>query len=266
MSIDIAGIDFYYGAFQALDAVDLSVPYGSVVAVVGPNGAGKSTLLRCIDGILAPSAGSITIDGTDTRTMSRADLSRAVSFLPQSTRLGFSLSVLDVVLMGEQNDRWWPKKDDVQKAYDALATLSMEGFALHEFNAMSGGQQQKVLLARAFASQRPILLLDEPTSNLDIRCQIEALKALKNYVHDDRRAAVVAIHDLNLASRFSDVVVIMVGGRVYAVGRPSTVITEGIIRAVYGIETKIIEYAGRAIVVPLDVGNHTREVIAGGAS
>lgn len=223
-----------------------------VVGVVGPNGAGKSTLIRCIDRILTPRRGSVLLDGTDISKMTRMEIAKEMGYVPQTTTRVFPATVFDTVLMGRRPHLGWKSsEEDVDKVLEVLELLGIMEFAMRDFNEISGGQQQKVLIARALAQEADILLLDEPTSNLDIRHQLEVMDIMKGIVRNKGISAIVAIHDLNLASRYTDKLLMMNAGRIFAAGNPESVLTVENIRRAYGVEALVKSDGKRPYIIPV---------------
>ncbi|ADB58122.1 ABC transporter ATP-binding protein [Archaeoglobus profundus] len=253
MKIRIKGLEFSYDSIQALKNVTIDIYESEIVAIVGPNGSGKSTLLKCIDRILKPQKGVILINGKDVKNFSQIEIARTVGYVPQSVKQFFPATVFEVVLMGRRPYLGWRcSRRDIEKVFEVLRILDIENIAMRDFNELSGGQQQKVLIARALAQEPEILLLDEPTANLDIKHQLEVMEIIRNIVRENGITAVVAIHDLNLASRYADRIVMMKDGKVFAVGDPNDVLTPTNIEKVYGVKVKVIKLDGRLCVIPLD--------------
>ena len=248
----VHGLHFRYKNIDALKHVGIGLNKGEVLSIVGPNGAGKTTLLKCIVGIVKPDNGTVLIDGKDTSRMKRLDLARCIGYVPQSTPSKFPITVFDAVLMGRRPYIVWkPSERDLEIVADLLRSMGLEDMALRDFDHLSGGQKQKVLLARAFAQDTDYLLLDEPTSNLDLRHQMEVMEMISGMVKKKGMAAILAVHDLNLASRFSDTVVMLNAGRVFCSGKPMEVMTVENIRSVYGVEATINQNDGNPYILPI---------------
>jgi len=236
----IRGLHFRYKNINALEDVAMGLDKGEILSVVGPNGAGKTTLLKCIARIVKPTKGTILIDGKDASRMNRLSLARRISYVPQSSPSKFPVTVFETVLMGRRPYIIWkPSKKDLKVVADLLKSMDLEDIALRGFDKLSGGQKQKVLLARAFAQDTDYLLLDEPTSNLDLKHQMEVMEMISSMVKEKGVAAILAMHDLNLASRFSDKIVMLNGGKIFCIGTPPQVMTVENIRSVYGVEVTI---------------------------
>ena len=251
VNITIKDLTFSYNSHKILDDLNVVVENSEVLSLVGPNGSGKTTLIKCIDRILKP-RGSILLDGLELERMSRQEVARQIGYVPQSSSTSLATTVFDTVLMGRRPHIGWRVTDsDLDKVAEVLEKLHLEDLAMRDFAQLSGGQKQKVLIARALAQEPAVLLLDEPTSNLDMRHQLEVMEIVRDLVHEKKIAAVMAIHDLNLASRFSDKLVMLKNGQVYAAGEPKALLNEENIGKVYGIEAMVMNALGRPYIVPI---------------
>lgn len=251
VNITIKDLTFSYNSHKILDDLNIVVGDSEVLSLVGPNGSGKTTLIKCIDRILKP-RGSILLDGKEMEEMSRQEVARQIGYVPQSSSAPLATTVFDTVLMGRRPHIGWRVADyDLDKVAEVLELLHLDDLGMREFSQLSGGQKQKVLIARALAQEPAILLLDEPTSNLDILHQLEVMETVSHLVKEKKISAVMAIHDLNLASRFSDKLVMLKNGRVYAAGEPKSLLNEANIGNVYGIEAMVMNAVGRPYIVPL---------------
>lgn len=231
--------------------IDIDLHQGQMLSVVGPNGTGKTTLLKCIAGIFTPAKGGISIDGTDISRMSRMAYARRVGYVPQNLPGKFPVTVFEVVLMGRRPHMTWkPSENDLKKVAAVLESLDLTEISMRDFDQLSGGQKQKVLLARAVAQETDYLLLDEPTSNLDLKHQLEVLELIFGMVKEKGVSAMLAMHDLNLASRFSDTIVMMHDGSIVCSGKPNQVLTVGNIRSVYGVEAVVQQADGHPHILP----------------
>ncbi|MBN1456045.1 MAG: ABC transporter ATP-binding protein [Methanomicrobia archaeon] len=252
VTLIVKDVAFGYASAPVLAGVSLEVGTKEIVAVLGPNGAGKSTLLKCIDRILHPQHGSILLDGEEISQMSRLELAKKIGYIPQSLAHAFSITVFDAVLMGRRpHISWRTSEEDTEKVLDTLKMLHIEDLAMRDINELSGGQMQQVFIARALVQEPDVLLLDEPTSNLDIRHQLEVMHTIKSIVRKHEISAIMAIHDLNLAARYADKIVLMNGGGILSVGNPATVITPENIRLVFKVDADVYEKEGKLHVVPL---------------
>ena len=246
MSLLVSRLSVLKSDKAILSDVSFTAPAGRVTGLIGPNGAGKSTLLAAILG-LVPAGGPAHFDGRNLPTMPRRDRARMVAFVEQSASTDERLTVRDVVALGRiPHEPAWqsaPSPEDAAIVDHALAETGMTAFATRRFDTLSGGEQQRVHLARALAQQPRLLLLDEPTSHLDIRGQLELLTLLR------RKAAegvtvLLALHDLNLAARFCDQLVVLSDGRLAAEGTPHVVLTPDLLSSVYGVSARLVPDPG----------------------
>jgi iron complex transport system ATP-binding protein len=251
VNITIKSLTFGYNGSMILDGLNLVVEDSEVLGLVGPNGSGKTTLIKCIDKILKPK-GSILIDGRDIDTVSRTDLAKRLGYVPQSSSTPLATTVFDTVLMGRRPHISWRVSDsDLDKVADILGLLHLENLAMRDFSQLSGGQKQKVLIARALAQEPEVLLLDEPTSSLDMKHQLEVMETISSLVKEKKISAVMALHDLNLASMFVDKLAILKCGKIYAAGEPVDLLNAKNIRDVYGVEAVVMNNLDRPYIVPL---------------
>ncbi|MFB7631642.1 ABC transporter ATP-binding protein [Streptomyces sp. NPDC056149] len=221
-----------------VDAVSLRAGPGEVVGLVGPNGAGKSTLLRTCYRALRPSSGRVLLDGTDIRHLPARQVARTLAAVLQEMPADFGLTARDVVAMGRAPYRrafQADGRDDTEAVGSALASLGVAELADRRFDRLSGGEKQRVLIARALAQQPSVMVLDEPTNHLDLRHQLDALRLVRAL----GVTAVIAVHDLNLAAAFCDRVCVLDQGRLLADGAPEAVLTEELIAEVYGVRTEV---------------------------
>ncbi|QRV15209.1 heme ABC transporter ATP-binding protein [Haloterrigena salifodinae] len=226
-SIAVDGVSRSFGDLPVLENVSLTVDPGEFVGFVGPNGAGKTTLLRLISGALEPDSGTVTVDGVDVHDVPSKRSSQLVSVVPQDTTLSFSFPVRDVVEMGRHPHRSrfsGPTPEDRTVVERALERTRTAELADRPIDEVSGGQRQRVVLARAIAQATPVMLLDEPTASLDVNHQLETLELVRELVAEGRTVC-AAIHDLELAARYCDRLVMLADGEVYRNGRPADVLT-----------------------------------------
>jgi len=251
MSLLADDLVFSYHSEPVLQKVGFSMAGSEIMGIIGPNGSGKTTLLKCINRILAPSQGHVLIDGGDISDMKRLDIARRISYVPQSSNghQGYP-TVFEVVMMGRRPHATWNTgKRDEKEVWKILANLGIDGFASSHFDELSGGERQKVMIARALAQEARVMLLDEPTSNLDIRHQMEVMDLLKDLVRERNMSACAVVHDLDLALKYCDSVVLMDKGKVFSSGKASEVITTYNIKKVYGVDIVIDDTYGRPHVV-----------------
>jgi len=225
---------------RVLNDVLFQVAPGELVGLIGPNGAGKSTLLRCVLGLQRLQAGRVRVLDQDVDRFDRLALARAIAYVPQHSGSAMSLRVIDMVALGRSPYRGMnPATHDRAVVFDAIERLRLQPLAMRPFGELSGGQRQRVLLARALAQQGRLLLLDEPTSDLDLRHQIAALGAVRQLADEQGTAALIAIHDLTLAGRYCDRLVLLHAGRVHAQGPWQDVLTPQNLALVYGVTARI---------------------------
>ena len=254
MKVTIEGMEFGYSDDSiVLNNIDLDISGPQLVSIVGPNGVGKSTLIHCINKILSPTKGVVMIDGKDVSQISIKEMSKIAGYVPYTANNSFPLSVVDTVLMGRHPHSSWKTTDeDLDLVYDTLRMLDIEHLALRSFNELSAGQHQRVMLARGLVQEPKILLLDEPTANLDIRHQMNVTRILRNLAHEKGILVVIISHDLNIAATYSDNVIMMYKGYIYDVGTPEKVFTEENLRMVYKVDSEITVKNGRPRIVLLD--------------
>lgn len=252
--VRIEGLGFGYTEDRLiLDGVELRIGGPQLISIIGPNGVGKSTLIYCMNKILSPVEGKVYIQSRDVTEISIRDLSKIMGFVPHATSDVFPMTVMDTVLMGRH-----PKsgrkitEEDVRKAYAILEDLGIGELAMRPFDQLSAGQHQKVVLARGLAQEPDILLLDEPTSNLDIKHQMEVSRILKERSASLGMTVIMISHDLNIAAKYSDHVIMLYDGGIFRIGTPEEVITENNIREVYGVESKVVIDEGRPHVIVRD--------------
>lgn len=249
--LQVDALSFEYKKKPILTDISLTVRKGQMISIVGPNGTGKTTLIKCLAGIQRPSCGTILINGKDAFGMHRRDHARCVGYVPQSSPSKFPITVFEAVLMGRRPYiTWKPTQTDFQKTAQVIESMNLKDIALRDFDKLSGGQKQKVLLARAIAQETDVLLLDEPTSNLDLKHQLEVLEMISSLVRTKQVAAILAMHDLNLASRFSNRVVMMKEGQILCSGTPGEVMTVENISTVYGVHAVVSQNEGHPYVLP----------------
>ncbi len=252
MKLKIRNVEFKYPSIPVLKNICLELVPGEILTIVGKNAAGKSTLIKCIDRILKPQRGSILLDGKEVKKMERKDIARKMAYLSQGTTHAFPVTVFDAVLMGRYpHPGGSGNGKDESLVWELLKMLNLKSLALRDFKEISGGQQQKVLIARALAQEADVLLLDEPTSDLDIRHQLEVMEIIKKLVREKNKSAIIAIHDLNLASRYAERVIMLDKGVIFAAGSPSSVFTPENITQVYGVQVLVNENEGKPHIIPI---------------
>ncbi len=247
--LTVDGVSFSYRGVPVLERVSFSLAEGEMVALLGPNGTGKTTLLRAIDGILRPSAGTVLIESRDAASCSPRERARFCGYVPQRGEQ-VRLTVFDAVLLGRRPRLGWSvERSDLAIVQSALEGLSLERLSLRYLDELSGGEFQKVLLARAIVQEPRVLLLDEPTSSLDLKNQLEMLATLREIVRGHGVAALLSMHDLNTAFRFADRLLFMKDGAIAGACTPSDASAD-LVRDVYGIPVEIVRHRGMPMIVP----------------
>ncbi len=254
-----------YGARQVTEALDVHIPAGKVTVIVGPNACGKSTLLRALARLLAPQAGRVLLEGRDIRGYSPREVARRLGLLPQSPLAPPGICVADLVARGRFPHqtllRQWSPQDE-RMVRQAMRQTGVEDLAEQTVESLSGGQRQRAWLAMVIAQDTPLLLLDEPTTFLDIAHQYELLELCRRLNREHGRTVVMVLHDLNQAARYADHVIAMKAGAILAAGEPGQVITPELVAAVFGLRALVAPdpVTGTPMVVPFagaDMGGPT---------
>jgi len=249
--LEIDGVRFSYGAREVLKGVDLAVERNEVVSILGPNGVGKTTLLRCICNTLSPSQGHVKVDGRELSGLSGRELAKLVGYVPQKADVSRT-TVFDSVLIGRRPHMGITYSEyDMGIAWDVLCSLGLKDKALDFVDEISGGEFQKVQIGRAIVQQPQLLVLDEPSNNLDIANQHITMRMIDREVRKRGLCTVMTMHDINLASYYSDKFVFVKDGNITAFGGQE-VITPETIFDVYGIEADVMMHGGHAVVIPLN--------------
>ena len=239
----------YHGCDEVLKDVSFQLEPGQFLAILGNNGVGKSTLLKCLNKILKADEGSFLLDGENILKMSNHEVSQRIAFVSQNVP-NTQMTVHDVVMLGRRPYmKWGFTEKDHQIVHEAMNRLNLDALRGRFLNQLSGGERQKVMLARAIAQEPKLMLLDEPTSSLDPRNQYESMELIRHCAHGHHIAVLVVIHDLNLALRFCDRFLFLKDGTVYASGGREAVTSENI-RAVYGMDAAVEQFDGIPMVIP----------------
>ena len=248
--IHVKGLTFSYDSSPLLENINFDIAKPGLVCILGPNGVGKTTLVKCMNKLLKPNSGTVLIDGKDVNETSLSELAKKMAYVPNSISNVFSMSVTDAVLMGRHPHSGWIVDDhDLDVVQDALLTMELKDLAERDVRELSAGQTQRVLIARGLAQEPKILILDEPTSNLDVRYQMDTMTFLKNYSKNEEIIVIVVCHDLNITSAFADRIIMLSGNNIYADGSAKSVVTEDNIRNVYSVNSKVIDVEGRPHVI-----------------
>jgi iron complex transport system ATP-binding protein len=246
--MEARGVEFaYHPPTVVLRSVDLTAAAGRLTCLLGPNGSGKTTLLRCLLGRLRPSAGSIRLDATPLGQYRPRDLAQMLAYVPQSTVSAFAFRVREIVLMGRlahTGALGLAGKSDLDVANAAMEMTETLDFADRSLDELSGGEAQRVMIARALAQQPSVILLDEPTSHLDIKNQVNIYRMMTRLAHDWKMAVICVSHDVNLAARFADELVLMRDGRIVAFGPPADVVRTDVLERAYDVAVDLIDADG----------------------
>ena len=242
--LKIENLSVNYGARRILHDISLNVQSGEVLALIGPNGAGKTTLVRAVSGVI-PYTGHIRTNGDDFTSLSTIQRARYVATVPQAVSLPPAFTVWETVLLGRTpylNFLGQPSQKDEEIARQSLGRVSALPFADRRVGELSGGEQQRVLFARALCQSTPILLLDEPTAHLDLQYQVNLLELVHELAHKDNLAVLIALHDLNLAAHYADRIALMVAGNIKAMGKPKEVLQPELIAEAYCLPVQVVKH------------------------
>jgi len=242
--IEIKNLNVAYGARRALKDISLDIESGETLALLGPNGSGKSTFIRALSGVV-PASGSLRLFGRDLNGLNAAARARLIAVVPQTVALPPAFAVWETVLLGRTpylNFLGQVSARDEQIARESLQKVDALAFAGRRVGELSGGEQQRVLVARALAQSTPVLLLDEPTTHLDLEHQIGLLELIRRLAREEKLTVVIALHDLNLAARYADRTAFLVGGEIRALGATKEVLRPDVISDVYHWPVKVIQH------------------------
>ncbi len=269
-SLEVVDLRVGYGEREVIDSLDLVIPPGRMTAIVGPNACGKSTLLRSMSRLLAPKRGQVLLDGKQVHRMPAKELARTLGLLPQSPVAPEGITVADLVGRGRHPHQSifsrWSRDDDVAVAAALQATETVD-LADRAVDELSGGQRQRVWIAMALAQQTDLLLLDEPTTFLDVSHQIEVLDLLTDLNHVRDTTVVMVLHDLNMAARYADHLIALCDGHLHAAGEPTDVLTAATVRTVFGLDSQVIvdPTCGKPLMLPMGRHHTNRERTAHGS-
>ncbi len=253
--LKIENLSVAYGPRPVLHNVSLDVQGGEALALIGPNGAGKSTLIRAVSGVIPALSGRVRTNGDDFHELTPMQRARYLAVVPQAVSLPPAFTVWETVLLGRTPYLGFigqPSKSDEDSARRALERVNAGNLADRRVGELSGGEQQRILLARALCQSTPILLLDEPTAHLDLQYQISLLDLVSELAHEDKLAVLFALHDLNLAARYADRIALMVAGEIQIVGSPAEVLQAELIERAYCLPVRVVEHplTGGPLVLP----------------
>ncbi|MEU4537171.1 ABC transporter ATP-binding protein [Streptosporangium sp. NPDC023825] len=256
MRLQAVDVKLGYGDRVVVDGLDLGIEAGTVTTIIGPNGCGKSTLLRALGRLLKPSGGEVLLDGKRIDRMPSKEVARVLGVLPQAPSAPEGLTVADLVARGRHPHQTWYRQwssDDESAVGEALAMTGLLDLGDRPLDELSGGQRQRAWISMALAQGTDLLLLDEPTTFLDLAHQIEVLELVRRLHGELDRTVVMVLHDLNLAARYAGRLVAMRDGKVVAAGPPAEVLTEALLAEVFELDAKVIEdpVAGTPLVIPI---------------
>jgi len=245
LSVKIEDMTFGYDENNILENVNLEVNEPGLLCILGPNGVGKTTIVKCINKLLKPRSGNVYVNGKDVSTMSLLEVAQIIGFVPNSQSTVFSMTVPEAILMGRHPRAGWTTSErDIKVVDAAIDLLGLQEFSTRDIRQLSAGQTQRVLIARGLVQEPDILILDEPTSNLDVKYQMDVMKFLKAYARDRGIIVIMVCHDLNITAAYADRVVLMYGKKVFADGKPLDVLTAENIKTVYKVNSEVTNKNG----------------------
>ncbi len=252
-SVELRDVSYRYRGMEkpAISGVNLTLDEPGLYCIVGPNGVGKSTLVKCINKIQVPSEGQVLINGRDIRELKLKEISKYIGYVPVTSFDVFSMPVIDAILMGvKTGSRWKVSDEDLEKATRVMRMLGIEDLAMRGFNQLSAGQHQKVAICRGLIQNPRMLILDEPTANLDVKHQVYVTELLRGLAEESGMIVLMISHDLNVAAKYAHRIIVMSPpGVVTKVGSPEDVITEDLVTELYDIECTVTSDEGRPHVV-----------------
>ena len=252
--LEVRNLQKYYDdGYHAVRGVSFSIPSGMLVGLIGPNGCGKSTMMKCINRMHDPSSGDILIDGESVLNKAPADIAKIVSTVPVELRNSFGLTVYETVMLGRYpylKNVWWETENDESVVEDALRKFGVLHLQDRQLNMLSSGEMQRVLIAKAYVQEPRLMLVDEPTSHLDMKYKLDVMEYLNAMVKKDM-TVLVAEHDISLMARYCDLCIIMKKGEIVAIGKPKEIINPDLIREVYDVDASVgFDDEGELFVLP----------------
>jgi len=244
-TLEFKDLVFGYDEKIILKDVNITFDKPGLICILGPNGVGKTTLVKCGNKLLKPTSGDAFLDGKSISQYGLHELAKKMAFVAATGTSTFSMSVTEAILLGRHpHSGYNTTEEDLEKVADAIRLLGLEEFASRDFRALSAGQAQRVKIARGLVQEPDVLILDEPTSNLDVRYQMDVMKFLKYYARTKGILVLMVCHDLNITAAYADRVILMYGGNVFADGTAKEVLTEENIETVYNVKSKVIDVDG----------------------
>ena len=251
--LSIKGLNMVFGERQVLDDINLDIGKGLMVGLIGPNGCGKSTMMKCISKIYSMTSGLITVGGSDIVKMKAADVAKMVSNVPAETGQTYGMNVMDMVMLGRYpfvDKIWWESPEDEKIVRTAMKTFGIDHLRKKQVSTLSSGERQRALIAKAYVQEPKLMLVDEPTSHLDIKYKLEVMEYLQSMARSDM-TIIVAEHDISLMARYCDVCIIMKNGKIKTIGDPKAVITEELMEEVYEVKARVgLDPDGEIYVLP----------------
>lgn len=260
MRMDVRELCQGYGREDIIKDISFTAESGELLSILGPNGCGKSTLIKSLCNVMRPRSGTIEIDGSDILSMPADDLAKYIGYVPQTISTVGYTTVYDLVLIGRRPYIKWNYTDeDLRIVADSMITMNVNAYMRKDINELSGGQRQRAFIARALAQRPGFYVFDEPTSSFDLRNQLDTMRIMRSLIRKEGACLIVALHDLNLAIRYSDKILVLNDGKVYDFGTPEDVITSRMIEDVYGVRAEILEDSHGLFVRSYDDENDTME-------
>lgn len=251
--LKIQGLVKDFGDFRALKGINLEFGRGLLVGLIGPNGCGKSTMMKCISRLHPQTSGTIEVDGKEVTSLKPAEVAKIVATVPAEAGQTFGISVMDMVMLGRYpfvEKIWWENPEDERVTIEAMRTFGIDHLRRKQVALCSSGERQRALIAKAYVQQPKLMLVDEPTSHLDMKYKLQVMEYLQKMARTDM-TVIVAEHDISLMARYCDICVIMKKGEIVAVGDPKVIITEDLIRDVYDVEARVgLDIDGEIYVLP----------------
>lgn len=250
MILSVNDLCIGYDKSLVLEDLNFSVDPGDMLTILGPNGVGKTTLLKCINRILTPSKGAVMVEDADVFRMGAGEIAKRLGYVAQKSEAG-RMTAFDAILLGRKPYlRWKVSEQDLMIVDSAIRHMGLSHLALRHIDQMSGGELQKVCIARALVQEPTVILLDEPTSSLDLKNQLEIMRTIKHVVKEHNIAAVMTMHDLNMAFRFTDKFLFLKEGRIFHHGGTQE-LKPGIVKDVYDVDVEIITHNGQLVIIPV---------------
>lgn len=246
MTLHIKNLSFAYKkGFKILDDISISLEQGNILGILGPNGTGKTTFIKCINRIHEPLEGEIIFEDRNLRALKHEDVAKIIAYVPQYINTSFSMSVIDAVMMGRlPYAKRSYSEDDKKIVFEVIRSMELEDFAFRNIRELSGGERQRVFVARALAQNPKMIILDEPTSSLDLHNQLFILRIIEKVAREKNITIMMTIHDLNLAAMFCDKILMLKNKKIFAYGSTDEVLTEDNVNTMYKVNTKITEEEG----------------------